>query len=326
MHMSLHSKLLILSLCLLLTSIGGHADGGTATAKRHEQGRALYNYRCYFCHGYSGDAKTLATTYMKPKPRNFSQSSIDQLKREQMIAAVTLGKAGTAMAGFSRVLSNEEIETVVDFVRKEFMINQAPNTRYHTDANGWPDHQRYAEAFPFATGEIALDTPWQQLDTGQQRGKQLFLASCITCHDRATVHEEGPIWSSQALSYPRNNYSHTKIDAVTSASTFAIHDRSPKTPPLSEEQSLGKRLFEENCAFCHGASGTGKNWIGSFLDPKPRDLTDPSYMSGINREYLQLVIKNGLPNTSMPAWQSVLQNEQIEAIISYISIAFHPVK
>ncbi len=42
----------------------------------HEQGRAVYNFRCYFCHGYSGDAKTLAATYLQPPPRDFSAASL----------------------------------------------------------------------------------------------------------------------------------------------------------------------------------------------------------------------------------------------------------
>ena len=39
------------------------------SASRHQQGREIYNYRCYFCHGYSGDAKTLASSYLDPPPR-----------------------------------------------------------------------------------------------------------------------------------------------------------------------------------------------------------------------------------------------------------------
>ena len=35
--------------------------------ERHERGRAIYNFRCYFCHGYSGDARTLAATYLQSR-------------------------------------------------------------------------------------------------------------------------------------------------------------------------------------------------------------------------------------------------------------------
>ncbi len=132
-----------------------------------------------------------------------------------MIEAVSNGSADTAMTSFTRVLSRDEIELVVDFVRKEFMIDHQPNTRYHTKANGWDNHQRYQAAFPFAKGEIPLDTTWESLSDDQRRGKRLFMDSCITCHDRAIVNSEGEIWSSQALSYPRNNFSYSDIDAFS---------------------------------------------------------------------------------------------------------------
>jgi cytochrome c oxidase cbb3-type subunit 3 len=312
---------LILGLLATSTTIARQDDD----SEYHEQGRAIYNYRCYFCHGYSGDARTLTTTYVNPKPRDFTNTPLEELTRGQMIHTVTHGKNKTAMHGFSRLLNKKEIESVVDFVRLEFMENKKENTRYHTLENGWGNHQRYAIAFPFASGEIALDTPWESLTPEQVRGKQLFLTSCITCHDRAIVKDEGVMWKKQAISYPRNNYSHTEIDAISSASIYAKHDIVPDASHFSDEAREGQHLWEDNCAFCHGSDGTGENWIGSFLDPQPRNLSDPDFMNMMNRELLTVRIKNGLKNTSMPAWKDVLSEQQIQQIISYISEAFHPV-
>ena len=180
-------------------------------------------------------------------------------------------------------------------------------------------------AYPFATGSIPLDTPGEQLSLQQNQGKQMFLSSCITCHDRANVEQEGEIWNKQSISYPRNNYSHTKIDAVSSASIYASHDIAPEVNHLSPDAVKGKALWQQNCAFCHAADGTGENWIGSFLEPKPRNLTDAGFMQGMTRTSLLVQIKNGLNNTSMPAWKNVLSDPEINQIISYVSAAFHPV-
>ena len=133
----------------------GLLPGGPARAddaSRHELGREIYNYRCYFCHGYSGDAQTLASSYLVPPPRDFTALAPEDLPREAMIATVTDGKPGTAMHGFARLLDAAEIATVVDFVRVEFIELKRPNTRYHTAENGWSDHHRYRDAFPFVTG------------------------------------------------------------------------------------------------------------------------------------------------------------------------------
>jgi cytochrome c oxidase cbb3-type subunit 3 len=174
----------------------------------YEHGREIYNFRCYFCHGYSGNAKTLASTFLSPQPRDFTATSPSSLTRSAMIEAVTKGRPDTAMMAFKTILTREEIEAVVDFVRQEFMFDKNPNTKYHTAENGWENHKKYAIAYPFALGEISIDTPWDDLAPEQQKGKRLFMTSCITCHDRGKVNDEGKIWELRPLSFPRNRYNH----------------------------------------------------------------------------------------------------------------------
>lgn len=294
------------------------AAGSRATSA-FEKGRDLYNYYCYFCHGYAGDAKTLAATYLSPPPRNFAASSLQDLSRQRMLESVTDGRVGTGMAGFSNKLSVEQIELVVDFVRQAFMGSDKLNTRYHTDGNGWPDHERYSIAFPFARGEIALDTRAEQLSAEQQQGRRLFMESCITCHDRAKVESEGPVWDSRAVSYPRTGYSHRLPDAVSAATPYSKHDVPPDMANLSGQQRQGKDLYQANCAFCHAADGTGQNWIGAFLQPHPRNL---SVAQGMTAARLRAVILDGLPDTTMPAWRHVLDDQQVDAVVAYVLRAF----
>lgn len=296
-------------------------NGKTKSLSRHEKGREIYNFRCYYCHGYSGNAHTLAASFMTPKPINFTQQTMESLPRTKMLKTVADGNPNTAMVGFSKVLTQQEIGFVVDFVRSEFIENKAVNTHYHTAENGWPEHQRYRIAFPFATGKLALDTPMEQLSEPERRGKQLYLHSCISCHDRSNVHDEGPAWELHSLSYPRNQYSHKQnpLDATTSASIYAQHDIVPKVANLTAIESQGETLYQNNCAFCHAADGTGRNWIGSFLNVRPRDLTKQQLFSQADRKRLREIIREGLTGTSMPAWKSVLTTEQIDAIVSYIA-------
>ena len=264
-----------------------------------------------------------------------------------MIEAVTNGRSGTAMQGFANTINEEEIELVVDFVRREFMENKAINTRYHTIENGWPDHEQYAPAFPFALGLVAIDTPDHKLTSAQQVGKRIFMQSCVICHDRARVNDEGVIWDTRPVSFPRNQFSHKKeahkqdahkkkeahrkngeqgtVDSESSASPYARHDKAPVLEQATAQVREGERLFQANCAFCHAADGTGKNWIGSFLEPHPRNLTDPVNMENMTRDRLRLVIQEGLPGTTMPAWKSVLSLKQIDSIIDYINEAFNPI-
>ena len=297
------------------------------TAAAHELGRQIYNFRCYFCHGYSGDAQTLASTYLNPRPRDFNATAPGQLSRERMLAVIKNGSQGTAMRGFEGILVDAEMVAVTDFVRQEFMQDKAPNTYYHTKENGWPNHERYSAAFPFATGKLAIDTPIDQLTQVQAAGRRLFMSSCVSCHDRAKVNDAGSPWESRPLSYPRNGFvpgDAQNVDTVSGASPYHFHDEKPQLAGLSAKELRGETLFQENCAFCHAADGTGRNWIGSFLDPHPRDLTAPAFMSTMTHKRLAAVIRDGLPETSMPAWKSVLPESDILAVIAYISRAFHP--
>lgn len=302
-------------------------SAGCGTRDREAQleaGRAVYNYRCYFCHGYSGDAKTLAASYLAPKPRDFTQGP--PLDAAAILAALKQGREGTAMKSFTGIISADEMEAVAAFVEHEFVRRKAPNTAYHTADNGWPDHERYAVAYPFATGTIALDTPVEQLDAHQRRGRTLFLEACISCHDRARVTDDGPAWSSRPLSYPRmgfqpGDYGPPKPDAVSSASAYAQHDIVPVIEGLTPIEKRGEALFQANCAFCHSADGTGKNWIGQFMEPKARDLTLYTRET-LPAARLHETIREGLPGTSMPAWKHVLQPAEVEAVGAYVMRAF----
>ncbi len=311
-----------------LLLVGAAALSGAAVAtqdppaesmgEQYREGKAVYNFYCYQCHAYAGDARTLASTFLDPKPRSFVASDPGKLSREQMVDAVSQGRAGTAMVSFSGVLDDRKIQAVVEFIRTEFMKGGRPVLIYHTPENGWDNHQRYAAAYPFASGELALDTPWEELTVLQQRGKQLFMSACISCHDRARVRDEGTIWELRSLSYPRKHYDHRRpLDYISGASPFALHDKPPVVDGLSTAEHHGQRLFQRNCAFCHAADGTARNWIGSFLEPRPRDLTSSTIQTR-DMAALKNVIKEGLQGTSMPAWKNILDDGQIDDIIAYM--------
>jgi cytochrome c oxidase cbb3-type subunit III len=298
-----------------------------APAETHELGRRVYNFRCYYCHGYSGDAKTLAASFLAPPPRDFTAPASAALDAARIAATVRHGRAGTAMASFGAVLSDAEIDAVAGFVAREFVRDRAPNTAYHTAANGWPGHERHAAAFPFARGEIAIDAADDTLDAEQLAGRRLFMSTCITCHDRARVLDAGPAWAARPLSYPRLGFApgdaQLPVHAVSSASVYAKHDVVPAIANLSAIERRGEALFQAHCAFCHGADGTGKNWIGQFMEPKARDLTQYNART-MPAALLRQRIREGLPGTSMPAWQHVLKADEIDALAAYVARAmFH---
>nr|MDJ0741364.1 cytochrome c [Gammaproteobacteria bacterium] len=113
-------------------------------------------------------------------------------------------------------------------------------------------------------------------------------------------------------------------DAYTGATPFARHDIAPPLATADADVQLGEALYQANCAFCHAADGTGKNWIGTFMLPHPRDLTSAEAMADMTPLRLAQVIATGLPGTSMPAWGSVLSDSEIHSIVRYVDAVFHP--
>ena len=289
-------------------------------------GKSVYRFYCYQCHGYSGNAKTLASTYLNPVPRDFTTASATTLPAERMLMSIRDGRPGTAMVNFSSVLTDAEISAVAAYIRASLLGNPAADEKYHSPENGWPNHEKYRAAFPFIDGSIALDIPWPNLSPEQSAGKRLYMSACVSCHDQPNTSGGEAIWETRAVSFPRKHFSHRSppLDTVSAASPYARHELQVVPVNMNDEESAGMLLYAENCAFCHAPDGTGQNWIGSFLDPKPRDFTASTFVLTATPDAMRAIIKSGIANTSMPALRHVLSDAEIDAIVAYIGIAFSP--
>lgn len=325
-----------------------HAKSENLQSKNEARGKQLYEFYCYQCHGYSGNADTVAARFLDPKPRNFSRSDPRVLTREKMLSAVRAGRPGTAMTSFSRVLTSEDMAAVIDYITAELMSEQRQDLRYHSAENGWSDHQRYEPAFDFVLGKIPVNTPWKRLSPRQRIGKELFLSACITCHEASASHPDPLQWSPRAVSYPRSTDTcldchaarppellpptGAKRDSIgltgesylapvdLASSPYLAHAQPQTDAPLSEAQTRGKALFLANCAFCHAADGSARNWIGSFLEPRPRDLRRNHFPGMTSGSDLIEVIRHGIPGTSMPAWKGALTERDIEDLVDFLEI------
>ncbi len=93
----------------------------------------------------------------------------------------------------------------------------------------------------------------------------------------------------------------------------------------AENLAAGKTLYDENCEQCHGDAGDGQGVMADLLDPRPRDFRRGIYkirrtMQGElpTDEDLFRIVGNGMPGTSMPAWQGILSDAQIWQLVDYI--------
>lgn len=92
----------------------------------------------------------------------------------------------------------------------------------------------------------------------------------------------------------------------------------------------GKQKYLEVCAICHGKSGKGDGPTAAALPIKPRDHTDPAYMSKLTDQQIFDVIKRGGEavgkSAIMPKWGPLLNDQQIKDLVAYIRSLARPTK
>jgi mono/diheme cytochrome c family protein len=93
-----------------------------------------------------------------------------------------------------------------------------------------------------------------------------------------------------------------------------------KTDPLQPGAAMlarGRRLYQENCAACHGAAGRGDGPAGVNLDPPPADLAWSLGMPIARDDFLYWTISEGGAqfHSAMPAYKSALKPDEIWAIV-----------
>ena len=98
----------------------------------------------------------------------------------------------------------------------------------------------------------------------------------------------------------------------------------------SGDMQVGKELYQQRCAPCHGPDGKANTPTAQALNPKPRDHTNGAYMNALSNEHLQKVIKQGGPAVGkapiMPP-QADLSDQQVQDLIAFVrSLAVPPYK
>jgi cytochrome c oxidase cbb3-type subunit 3 len=84
----------------------------------------------------------------------------------------------------------------------------------------------------------------------------------------------------------------------------------------------GKEIYDQLCWRCHGRLGKSDGPVSDAMNPRPRDLTDRTYMATVSDDELLNVIKYGGvgvgKSPAMMAFKDVLSDDDIGDLIAFI--------
>ena len=197
------------------TSLMQDTTGKSIISDTGSTGKSIYALTCSVCHGEDGSGAVWGRTSLDPPPVNFRlQDRTRDIPRERMVYSVTNGRPGTAMTAFKTQLSQDEIESVVDYIRDAFMIDSAAAGSTATQAPAAStvgmavlhDSMKETDTAQKKTDKSLFDMPISANLAGDiTSGKIFYMQNCIACHG-AEGKGDGP---RAYFIYPRpRNFQH----------------------------------------------------------------------------------------------------------------------
>jgi len=85
-------------------------------------GGTFYNANCATCHGVKGDGQGPRAYFIRPVPRNFLEDQArNTLNRPLLFDAISKGRTGSEMPAWNKVISDQEIANIAEYVFQTFI-------------------------------------------------------------------------------------------------------------------------------------------------------------------------------------------------------------
>lgn len=210
-----------------------------------------------------------------------------------------------------------------------------------------------ASRFFFVAVLLALLLPpayaGQAAQPKSQDGEWLFNAHCASCHGVKGVGGIGlPLSKPSVIKSLTDDYirytirvgrpgrlmpsfslslNDTQINAIIRymRSWGAVDLVEDKAINVKGDVNIGKHLYQEKCARCHGENmegskeGTGVTFSRHRALPiMPPALNNPAFQEAISDQALLHVIQEGREGTPMPAFKQQLSQEDTHHLIAYV--------
>ena len=160
--------------------------------------KTTFTNLCARCHGDKGDGQGKVAWYIDPSPRDFTKPCFMASKpRSRFVASIEEGVGGTSMPPWKRILKEEQINGVLDYVMQNF----AKEPFKELKARNIPEKN------PVASSSESI-----------ARGEQIFQMRCAGCHGRK-ADGKGPN-SLDIFPHPRNFRNYWFVESVPDRRLF----------------------------------------------------------------------------------------------------------
>ncbi len=269
-------------------------------------GDELYAMLCSACHGKQGEAGGVATIWA---PALSSPDSMAVATDEFYRAIISSGRTGTPMPAWGPASGNltlAQIGQIVQHMRT--WESSGPSVAEVLACEGRPQmgrgyYQGLCASCHGAKGRGGLG-PSLNADSFLAVASDRFLASAIIQGRPGTAMTPWKHLSADAVS---DLVAYLQSWQGTAPAFDAVQAGLRSGDPV-ENARVGRILYEDKCATCHGKAGQGN--IGPSLNSS-------DILPAVDDRYLYRSIVEGRSGTAMPAWRH-LSADDVSAIIAHL--------
>ncbi len=157
------------------------------------------------------------------------------------------------------------------------------------------------------------------LNTTVRSRSDTILTKIITGEGRQTITgRDRHNLLSDAMPEWKDVFSESQVKALIAYLRFLGRSKHE----LMGDPELGMQLYQKYCQVCHGVEGDGDGIMTSLMGIMPMDHTNPNETNSLSNKELANSILDG-KNRFMPAWRGILNQNDVEALVSYIRLLSH---
>ncbi|MCI0597063.1 MAG: cytochrome c, partial [candidate division Zixibacteria bacterium] len=117
-----------------------------------------------------------------------------------------------------------------------------------------------------------------------------------------------------------------KIDLVNGENPFRVLQQTDPAE-FAKHVENGRKVYYQNCAYCHGDNMAGDGIFAHTFDPIPANFQDPTTIAMLQESYIFWRVAKGAPGlpeestpwaSAMPAWENFLTEDEIWDVIIFM--------